>query len=259
LSAKLHHKYRIEADSLHSLEVAIEHMVSDFQTFAGVFFQNNHEITENLLIHLQPAYYRSKYGLKMHNPLTDLIKEKYEDIYLLTKKVIHHFEKLTETPLEDDEIAFIAIHFGGWLRKEGVEPVIRKKGLIICNSGIGTSAILRKQLENLFPSIDFIRTMSVREYNEQGAQLDVDFAGSTVPIYKKNHPLFVVNPILSEPEKISLLNKVYSIIGKQPENLKNPTIKSILDTVKKFAHIHDEKGLEIGLRNLLMTGNEEKH
>ncbi|MBS4195631.1 BglG family transcription antiterminator [Lederbergia citri] len=259
LSAKLHHKYRDDTDAFHSLEMAIRYMVSDFQTLAGVVFQNTHEIEENLLIHLQPAFFRCKYGLNMHNPLTDLIKEKYEDIFLLTKKVIHHFEKLTKSPLGDDEIAFIAIHFGGWLRKEGMEPLIRKKGLIVCNSGIGTSAILRKQLESLFPSINFIRTMSAREYESEGAQADVDVVISTVPIVKKNHPLFVVNPILSEPEKISLLNKLYSIIGKQVDITKSATIECILDIIKEFADIHDEKGLENGLRSLLSKGNEQKN
>lgn len=251
LSAKLQHKYNLFAGNqeFYLLKKAIDRMVSDFQVFAGVTLQNRQEIEDNLLIHLQPAYYRSKYGLKMQNPLTEMIKKKYGDIFLLTKKVIHHFEKLTEQPLHDDEIAFITIHFGGWLRKEGRDPIVRKKALIICNSGIGTSAILRKQLENLFPSIDFYGTVSAREYESEAPFLDVDFVVSTVSIRNDKHPLFVVNPILNEQEKISLVKKVHSIVGKQSETIRGFSFDSILEVIQLYADIKDEDGLKSGLKS----------
>lgn len=255
LSAKLQHKYRPTTPSHKedSLKKVISDMVKDFQLYAGIYFQNREEFEANLLIHLQPAFYRSKYELKLQNPLTEIIKEKYNDIYLITKKVIHHFEKLTEQQLNDSEISFITIHFGGWLRKEGQVQIVMKKALIICNSGLGTSAILRSQLEQLFPTVDFYRTISAREYEKQSDWTDVSFAISTVNVREKGHPLFVIRPILTETEKIGLSNKIHAILGSNKQTIKRYSIDMIMDLVRKHANMVDEQRLKKDLKSYFQT------
>lgn len=255
LSAKLQHKYKVTAPNskLDSLKKVISHMVEDFQLYAGVVFQDRQEFEANLLIHLEPAFYRSKYGLKLQNPLTELIKEKYQDIYYITKKVIHYFEKFTEQKLQDNEIAFIAIHFGGWLRKEGQKPIIRKKALIICNSGLGTSGILRSQLEQLFPTVDFYRAISAREYEKESNWPDVSFAISTVAVDEKGHPLFVIRPILTSSEKNILANKVHAITGVHAQTIQQYSIDVIMDIVKRHANNINEQELIKELKLHLQT------
>lgn len=257
LGAKLQHKYTatVSSSKLDSLKRVIYHMVEDFQLYAGVFFQDRQQFEANLLIHLQPAFYRSQYGLTLQNPLTELIKEKYQDIYSITKKVIHHFENVTEQKLQDDEIAFIAIHFGGWLRKEGEIPLTRKKALIICNSGLGTSTILRSQLEHLFPTIDFYRTISAREYEKEANWPDVSFAVSTVSVHEKTHPLFVIRPILTASEKNALVKKINVIAGINAPAIAQYSIDGIMDIVRKHANNIDEHNLVKNLQSYLQTEN----
>jgi len=89
-----------------------------------------------MLIHLKPAYYRIKYGLKVENPLTETIKQKYSEIYEITKKVIRHLESFTGREASEKEVAYLAMHFGGWMRREGSQPPPRKKALIVCGNGI---------------------------------------------------------------------------------------------------------------------------
>ncbi len=255
LSAKLQHNFQTTAPSpkLNSLKKVISQMVEDFQLYAGVVFQDRQEFEANLLIHLQPAFYRSKYGLKLQNPLTEVIKEKYQDIYSITKKVIHYFEKMTEQKLQDNEIAFIAIHFGGGLRKEGQISLIRKKALIICNSGLGTSTILRSQLELLFPTVDFYRVISAREYEKESHWPDVSFAVSTVPVHEKDHPLFVIRPILTTSEKNVLAKKVHAIVGVHAQTIQQYSIDIIMDIVRKHANTINEQELIKELQSQLQA------
>lgn len=245
LSAKLQHQpnQTVTGAVQSSLKMVVSKMVDDFELYAGVVFQDRKKIETNLFIHLQPAFYRSIYGLHIQNPLTKVIKEKYYEIYSITERVIHHFEKLTGQPLTENEIAFIAIHFGGWFRPEKL-TFHRKKALIICNYGIGTSEILRKQLQKLFPMVDFHRTLSVREYEQEEDWPNVSFSVSTVQVKKKNHPLFVVSPILTENEKIRLSQRIYSIIGMDSYIAHGYCIDSILQIIKKHALVNNEKRLE---------------
>jgi len=249
LTAKLQYKDRTEIFSTVqvSIKAAISKMVSDFQLYAGVVFQDREQIESNLLTHLEPAFYRSVYGLNIENPLTTTIKERYKEIYILTQKVVHHFENLTRKKLTENEIAFIAIHFGGWLRSEQGK-MERKKALIICNSGIGTSEILRKQLEQLFPMVDFPRVLSAREYESKKHWPNVSFAVSTVDVVRKGHPLFVVSPILSEEEKSNLIAQINSQLGFGVQYSKAPSITQLMRIIKSYTTIENEEQLIKELR-----------
>jgi len=248
LGIKLQHRYKLNTNSptQTALKKAIINMINDFELYAGVKFEEREYLENNLLAHLQPAFYRSIYGIEIKNPLTNVIKEKYNDIYIITEKVVHHFEKLTKNKLRDNEIAYISIHFGGCLRSREI-TIGRKQALIICNSGVGTSEILRKQLEYLFPMVTFKKTLSAREYEKGNRWGDVSFAVSTVEVRKKDHPLFVVQPILTKKDKSVLAREIYSKVDLGTQPINEYSLDDIVHIVKKHADLKSEKGLEAEL------------
>lgn len=226
---------------IYQLEDVIERMIDDFQRYACVFFQKRDLIAQNLRVHLKPTYYRMKYGLSIANPLTETVKKKYRDIFELTRKVVHHFEALVNQSVSDEEIAYLSMHFGGWMRNEGTQPMSRKKALIVCGSGVSTSRILQSQLEHLLPRMDIVSVISIREYEMQ-AYPNVDFIVSTVPIRKDRTPVFLVNAILTDTEKEMLLHHVNA----GTEALQREThrsVKTVIDIMKKYGQIVDEKGM----------------
>lgn len=250
LSAKVQYSAQAnEDDETRTLKLVAEKMVTDFQAFACVSFSNKKEVEANLVLHLKPAFYRIKYGLKAENPLADQIKRKYKDVYLITKKVIHHFETLVGESIHDDEIALIAVHFGGWLKKEGLQPEKRKKAIIVCPSGIGTSTILKHQLDGLFSTVDFIDIISAREY-ENRSYSNVDFIVSTVPIKEAKHPTFIVNPILNDKDKERLIKKVHALTGTEQSAFR-VSVDSIMGIIKQYSSIQDEKSLKLALKEYL--------
>ncbi|MCY8234561.1 BglG family transcription antiterminator [Priestia endophytica] len=229
--------HNLEEKDFSFFRTIVSSMVTDFQKYACVMFRNEKEVEHNLLIHLRPAFYRVKYGLPVDNPLSHTIQSTYKDVYNITKKVVHHVEKEAHNKMSEDEIAYIAIHFGGWMRKEGTVPAKRKKALIVCASGVGTSRMLETQLYSLFSTVDFQTTVSLREYETM--PLHVDFIVSTVSIPNRGCPVFLVNPILTEGEKASLLKKVSTII--EDGHVLSHSVEGIMDLIREHAKIQDEK------------------
>lgn len=242
-----------ENQDLTNLKQIIRFMVDDFQKFACVFFQNRQELERNLFIHLKPAYFRIKYGIEVDNPLSENVQNTYHDVFVLTKKVIHHFEFILGKSISNDEIAYIAMHFGGWINKEGVKVEARKKAIVVCASGIGTSRILQKQIEDLIPTVDVVDPMTVREY-EKTDLVGIDIIISTTPIKEKKVPVFVVNPILNHAEKASLLKQIQS--AAVPE--KFGTIEALMSIIRKHSDIKNEEKLYQEIKSFYQGKSEKK-
>jgi mannitol operon transcriptional antiterminator len=226
-----------QSNEIAVLKQMIKNMVNDFETYACVQFKHREELEKNLLIHMKPAYYRLKYGLHFQNELTQSVKANYHDIFTLTKKVVHHVENVVGQSVSDDEIAYISMHFGGWLDREGVSVPARKKALIVCESGIGTSRILQKQMEELLPTVDVIDIISVREYRAYSLER-VDFVVTTIPLQSRDVPIYMVRPILTAADKMLLLRET-----NQLSETRTLSVETLLEIVKKHATIINEKAL----------------
>lgn len=253
LSARVNYDERAfpEYNDMQKLKSAATKMVTDFQNLAIVSFQDRDLAERNLLTHLKPAYYRLKYDLEVHNQLTDSVKRKYPEVFLLTKKVMHHLEKAVGKPVNDHEVAFIAMHFGGWMKREGAKPASRKRVLLVCANGIGTSRLLRHQLEGMFSTVDIVQSVSLREYEKNN--FDVDFVISTTPIAAPGHPVFLVSPILTESEKEVLLNKVNAL--DETSIQKEHSLEQLMNIVGKYTTVHHYQELFQELKQYLNQPN----
>jgi mannitol operon transcriptional antiterminator len=233
-----------------NLKWIIEKMVFDFQRYACVFFQDSTKLKENLLQHLKQTYYRLKYDLAIENPLIDSIQQLYGEVLALTKKVIHHLETYIGKPLNEDETGFLAMYFGGWLKREGTTPQSRKRAMIVCGNGVSTSQLLQSQIENLLTTVDVVSILSLREF-EKHKLYDVDFIVSTVPI-KHSIPVFHVNPILTDLEKETLLNQFNLLVQKKSKPSRDP-VPALMGIIRKHADITDETKLIEDLTQFLLT------
>ncbi|MBS8265733.1 transcription antiterminator [Mesobacillus boroniphilus] len=103
------------------LKKLIEKMVKDFEDDFQLAFRNKEVLEQSLYFHLKSAYYRIIYRLEFENPLAATIISHYSDLFEETKKVIHHLEQAIGKEISNDEVALIAMHFGGWIEKPGLE------------------------------------------------------------------------------------------------------------------------------------------
>lgn len=251
LSAKVNYDLNpmYENQEMKLLYQAVENMVSDFQLYAVVNFSEKERMIKNLFVHLKSAYYRKKYGIELENILHFSVEQNYPEIYRLTKKVIHHFENFINQPVSDNELAYVAIHFGGWLGREGITlNSARKKLLIVCTTGLGTSRILESQLEGLLSNVDIVGVVSLRDYEKK--DLAADFIISTVPLPDKGVPVFVSKPIMDNKDKERLLRKVNSLNHETPHE-QIYSVDTVMDIIRRYAKIQNEEALKQELRRYL--------
>jgi mannitol operon transcriptional antiterminator len=215
-------------------------IVDRFERLACMFFEQRETLEEQLFLHLKPAYYRIKYGLEAEHPMLDTMRTKYRELFELTRKAIEPLEEKLGRRVNDDEVAYVAMHFGGWMRRQNAAPVRRRRAAIVCVNGVSTSRMLRVQLEGLFPYLDIVSVMSLREYERFRQPIDVWF--STVPLPRTKEPVFVVNPVLSDREKAHLLHEVNRRLEMDRAGAANP-VGGLIDLIKRYADVKDEDGL----------------
>lgn len=228
----------------------VSKMVVDFQRYACIIFDNRVEVERNLLLHVKTAYYRVLYGLEVESGLEGPVKEKYPDIFRITKKVAKHLEDAVGKPINDRELILITVHFGGWLEKMGVKAADRKTALVVCNTGIGTSRLLQNQLEGLLSTVDIIDCISLRDYEEN--QQEADFVISTIPLLEKGKPVFVVNPILTDKEKERLLKNINAFV--ETDATAPSSMTAVMSIIRQHAVIKDESALQNDLKQYLQPG-----
>ncbi|MGM0751656.1 MAG: BglG family transcription antiterminator [Bacillota bacterium] len=232
---------------LSGLKEVVQQMIDDFQIYSCVVFDDKNGLEENLISHIKPTYYRLKYGLSIANDLADSIQKTYPDIFHLTKRVMRHLEMYVGKTIPDAEVAYITLHFGGWLTKEKKKVETKFHAVIVCENGIGTSNMLRTQLENLIAGLNVITTISMREYRTKEYKADVIF--STNYIKEKKIPVVHVPAILTNLEKERVIQRMNELFDSQPEE-KNMT-DHLMDVIKRHATIHQEDALKKELVHIL--------
>lgn len=209
----------------------VDGLISRFEALSGSKFSNKQETIRCLYEHIRPSYYRLLFHLPIVNPLASKIEKEYPDLYSLVREAIRPLQSLFGRELPQDEIGFLTIHFAAALFKEQERIIKKNKALIICPSGIGTSLILLRELENLFPSIEFsiyhIKTITDTE------QFDLVFTTTmTLDVLNLSIPFIVVNPIMTTKEKLELIESVNALINQ--ETKLDDSILSLLKIVKKY-------------------------
>lgn len=234
-----------QADSDDWMRSIVKEMVSRFQAYACVVFEDRNRLEQNLYIHLKTAYYRLLYNIHLPNPMLSAIQTKYQDIVELTKKALLPLENSLQTRINEDEISYFALHFGGWMKKqEGRQK--QKRIVIVCANGIGTSRMLQYQLEQLLTDAELIGPMTVRDYEQFKETYDLVI--TTTPL-KKRMNVMLVNPILTDDEKQRLIDLV------EPAS-SQLTTQAIMGIIKQHANIQDEPALLANLKLVIQQSEK---
>ncbi|EAF3112464.1 BglG family transcription antiterminator [Listeria monocytogenes] len=230
------------------LDLIVEKIIAEFERLACVNFEDHRNLKKDLLLHLQPAYYRLKFQIEWINPLRTDIKQSYSDVYEITKKSLEPLEDLLGETIPEDEIAYVTILFGGYLSRKNNTLVERKKLLIVCSKGVGTSRMIERQLSQLLGErVEILEPISIREF-EKGLYAP-DFIVSTLPIMEQKAPVFIVSPILTEAQKQQLMKVIAPHILQKDSDAR--MLSSVLDVVDQYAKVEDREKLAAKLKSVL--------
>ncbi|MBH8599634.1 BglG family transcription antiterminator [Thermoactinomyces sp. CICC 10523] len=221
-----------------NLVPAIDNMLRHFEKSACIHLQDRDQLLDKLLQHIKPAYYRIKYQLTNTVVFQGSLSKEFKELHHLVKRSIGPLEELIGTDIPENEIAFITMLIGGWMKRQGESIEKKVKAIVVCPQGVSVSRIMFNELRELFPEFIFLDFLSVRQFLHYPLDYDVVFA----PIYLETEKkLFVTKAFLGDEEKYQLRKQVMlAVHGYIPDKI---NIKDVVEIIKKYSIISDESAL----------------
>ncbi|MBC2854250.1 BglG family transcription antiterminator [Cetobacterium sp. 2G large] len=228
------------------MEVLVKKLIQNFNKRIDVDISKDDILLDGLLNHLKPTIYRIQNGIQLENSIYLEVIESYPNLFKITKEVMNELERYIEKDFSDDEIAFITIHFKASMDRNRVIIKNKKKVLLVCGMGYGTSKLLAQQLKELF-SIDIIDIIPKHMLTTSLNKNEIDVIITTVDLKLLDFltPVIKVNPILST-ENINILKKS----GFEKRN-KKYLLSEFMNEIEKNCTINDKENMIESLKNIL--------
>lgn len=210
------------SESDHEANHLAENLVKEFSRIACIEFDNIQEVVKALAAHLKTSLYRYRYGIQLGNVMLDDIKNEYSELFELTKTACLYLEQQIGVPIPDSEVAYITLHFGGYMNGGKTKEL---DILIICPNGISTGNMLRGEVRTLVPHANKIDVISLSQYPTVETY---DVIISTIPIQGIKN-LAVVHPILTDSDRVTIMQRCM-----KNEKIRNLELEKIIRIASKY-------------------------
>lgn len=235
------------------LKEAVEQVISLFEDKVFIKVSDRRILTERLFMHLRPAYYRSKYHLNLEVDSYEGFIRGDDNLLILfniIQEIIYPIEELLQVKFPQNELALLTFLFGTELVNQGISLKNKTVAVVVCANGLTISRLLKHTLKDLFPDFVFTETLSSREFSNYTNRYDIAFTSVPVVTDKLS---FLVDPLMSENEKIGLKRQVYQKIGMYDDE----AVRRIMEVVKQYSQVTDEDGLEQALHQVVLANQSE--
>lgn len=219
----------------------------EFEKTACVIFDSREELEKALFLHISASLYRYKYGIQIGNPMEEEIIKKYPELFEITKITCKYIEKQFNVPVLDGEVAYLALHFGAYLKtSESIDEHL--KILIVCASGISAGNMIRREIEELLPGAEVVGVAAATEL--VNVQSICDIVISTLRL-KCLVPVVVVHPILTDMDKNNILS--HPLVKKHHNSVDGD---QVFEIVKKYVKKEDYNNLKAELNSFFNQGKK---
>ncbi|WP_272873273.1 BglG family transcription antiterminator [Alteribacter salitolerans] len=220
----------------------IMEMTKAIEKRLGLSFEKKENLYHGLLLHMRPAIFRAKYGLTENNTLLEDIRQEFYNLFEAIKSEISMIEEEYQVQFPQEEVAYIAMHYGsavGIVGEEKEDKLLRI--MIVCNSGVGTANLLKNRITSLFEGIHIIETLSYQRFQKEDKWEEVDLIVSTIDIESPLLPVLKVNPLLP-PEDYERLSRYAEVKGKA-QSTSQEIYETVWPLIEKHCDIKDSKAL----------------
>lgn len=167
----------------HYIDQLVIDMLKRVHHIVGINFLNDNNLIKWLKVHLEAVIPRIRFQMNIRNEILDVIKNEYPlafQIGVVASKVIEEKEHII---VNENEIGYIAVHFGAALTRMDIKTnKITKSAIIVCGGGIGTAILLKARLKEYFKDlINIVNTMPGYQLQEKDLH-NIDLIFTTVPL-----------------------------------------------------------------------------
>ena len=185
-----------------------------------------------LLSHLKVSIYRLKKNIKLSNTFYEKLDWNDENLIEILKKGLVEIEETFEIKFTDIELSLIMYHFKASIDRTEINN--RKKVILVCGLGYGTSRVLEYYLKDHF-DVDIIDVLPAYMINKEiSKNMNIDYILTTVDL---DFEAIKINPVLQIEDYKKL--ESLGIKRKKDKILIDDFIKN-LQEIGKF----DEKSLK---------------
>ena len=235
------------------LKEAVEQVVSLFEDKVFIKVSDRRILTERLFMHLRPAYYRSRYHLNLEVDSYAAFIRGDDNLLILfniIQEIIYPIEESLQVRFPQNELALLTFLFGTELVNQGISLKNKTIAVVVCANGLTISRLLKHTLKDLFPDFVFTETLSSREFSNYTSRYDIAFTSVPVATDKLS---FLVDPLMTDSEKIGLKRQVYQKLGLYDDE----AVKRIMEVVKQHTEVTDEDALEKALHQVVLANKSE--
>ncbi|WP_436868649.1 BglG family transcription antiterminator [Mammaliicoccus sciuri] len=220
------------------LKKALIDMIVQFEKITFIKFKDRDSLINQLMLHMEPAFYRIRYQLSDVEGLENSLKEDYKELFHLVKLSSKPLEKFFGQSLPENEIAYLTILIGGSLRRQDEEIEQKIKAVVVCTQGTSISQLMLQELRSVFPEFIFLDALSLRDFNQYELDFDIVFSPMHIMTPKK---LYITKTILTAQEKHELRQHVFGQLNNTMET--EIQVEKMISAIREHATIHNESEL----------------
>lgn len=219
------------------IEKLADELINKVSEKININILNDTTLRDGLINHLIPTIYRLKNDIELENSIHEEIIDQYPVLYSEVKSALKKIEDFIGKEFSENETSFFVVHFVLSIKRMVERLETKKKILIVCGLGYGTSNLLKQEMEDFFDIEvkDLVPLNNLKNIDING----IDFIITTAAINKNEFlvPVIKVNSILTKENIIELL-------AAGIKNRKNRVnISEIVEIVRKYSDIQNEEHL----------------
>ncbi len=257
--AKLHYTsgepVQADMDSEELMEIVNE-MIDTFDAeFAGEM-RYEEDFIRGLMVHLEPAIYRMKNGMSIHNPLLEEIRAEYPGMFENCKKAAAVIEKRTGLAVNEAEIGYLCMHFGA--AGEKIQSRKKKRRTVhigvICASGFGLARLMLAKLRAKLSDRDVILAAYGSDEISQHIITKTDFFISGINVDRLCVDYVMVSPLITQRDLLQIDVKINEY-AEMPKKQEDSDFSRQLDEINEI--ILRVRGLLRRYRHKSLSGDED--
>lgn len=194
-------KLQVE-NAQHDISKSTKFFIQKVSAQVGVPLIHDHKLLSGLITHIQPAIHRMKFNMEHINPLKHEIMSEYHELVIAIKKEVWLLDEAFDVDFNEDEIAYLALHFASAIERLKSEETRKIKIILLCGSGVGTSQLLKSRIKNIYPELEILDAFSIYDISEGFLNSHgIDYILTTVPVKEFSVPTIEVSPFLNKEDR----------------------------------------------------------
>lgn len=226
---------------------------------------NSSDFVEALSNHLFATYFRCKFNFEFSARVLNTIEKQFTDMIKFVQIACRPLTQLIGKPISINEIALICLYFISYNdigkddltvlldQTDGIKDSLGAEVLLVCTSGVSTSAILYTTLHRRYPLISFSKSLSIESLEKlmrmpNKAKLII----TTAPLNPDEFdiPVVYARSVLNSQESY----KIEQVLRKYFPQLsinQQKSLDNIMKIVQNNATVNNGKKLRADLSNYL--------